>query len=126
MSPGAPSPRTSWFRMTFTTSSLMGDPRSADRVRQQGHLASVLDRGGHVTLVLRAVAGDSAGADLAPVAHELPEQVHVLVVDVVLLVRTELAELALWLARETPALGHAVRPPPGPGRLPADPGTSTF
>src|SRR4029453_18593009 len=50
--------------------------------------------------------GDPAGADLAPVAHELAQQVDVLVVDVVLLLGAELKELALGLALEG-ALGHA-------------------
>src|SRR5215217_5426198 len=99
MSPGAPTPRTSWLRMTFIGALL------SDRVREQGHLPGVLDGGGDVALVLGAVAGDPTGADLAPVAHELAEQVDVLVVDVVLLLRAELAELALRLALER-ALGH--------------------
>src|SRR5215207_6699342 len=75
-------------------------------VREQGHLPGVLDGGGDVALVLGAVAGDPAGADLAPVAHELAQQVDVLVVDVVLVLGAELAELALGLALEG-ALGHA-------------------
>src|SRR5215216_1424943 len=99
MSPGAPTPRTSWLRMTFIGALL------SDRVREQGHLPGVLDGGGDVALVLGAVAGDPAGADLAPVAHELAQQVDVLVVDVVLLLGAELAELALGLALEG-ALGH--------------------
>src|SRR5215218_1784138 len=101
MSPGAPTPRTSWLRMTFIGALL------SDRVREQGHLPGVLDGGGDVALVLGAVAGDPAGADLAPVAHELAQQVDVLVVDVVLMVRAELAELALGLALEG-ALGHVL------------------
>src|SRR5512132_770124 len=100
MSPGAPTPRTSWLRMTFIWGLL------SDGVREQGHLPGVLDGGGDVALVLGAVAGDPAGADLAPVAHELAQQVDVLVVDVVLLLGAELAELALGLALEG-ALGHA-------------------
>src|SRR5215217_6694362 len=119
MSPGAPTPRTSWLRMTFTSGllaigSLLFDSfirstrtRSSDQVREQGHLPGVLDGGGDVALVLGAVAGDPAGADLAPVAHELAQQVDVLVVDVVLMVRAELAELALGLALEG-ALGHVL------------------
>src|SRR5215216_6510073 len=100
MSPGAPTPRTSWLRMTFIGALL------SDRVREQGHLPGVLDGGGDVALVLGAVPGDPAGADLAPVAHELAQQVDVLVVDVVLLLGAELAELALGLSLEG-ALGHA-------------------
>src|SRR5215211_2966069 len=99
MSPGAPTPRTSWLRMTFTSDLL------SDGVGEQGHLPGVLDGGGDVALVLGAVAGDPAGADLAPVAHELAQQVDVLVVDVVLLLGAELTELALGLALEG-ALGH--------------------
>src|ERR671914_331515 len=101
MSPGAPTPRTSWFRMTFTRTSSL-----SNRVGKQRHLPGVLDGGGDVALVLGAVAGDPAGADLAPVAHELAQQVDVLVVDVVLLFGAELAELALGLALEG-ALWHA-------------------
>src|SRR5512132_128451 len=100
MSPGAPTPRTSWLRMTFICGLL------SDGVREQGHLPGVLDGGGDVALVLGAVAGDPAGADLAPVAHELAQQVDVLVVDVVLVLGAELTELALRLALEG-ALGHA-------------------
>src|SRR5215213_11724305 len=129
MSPGAPTPRTSWFRMTFIEEELLvigsarcpvparipnsyrshcdTRTRSADGVREQGHLPGVLAGGGDVALVLGAVAGDPAGADLAPVAHELAQQVDVLVVDVVLMVRAELAELALGLALEG-ALGHVL------------------
>src|ERR671918_2260645 len=102
MSPGAPTPRTSWFRMTFTRTSSL-----SNRVGKQRHLPGVLDGGGDVALVLGAVAGDPAGADLAPVAHELAQQVDVLVVDVVLLLGAELAELALGLALEG-ALGHVL------------------
>src|SRR4029450_10048376 len=100
MSPGAPTPRTSWVRMTFTSDLL------SNGAGEQGHLPGVLDGGGDVALMLGAVAGDPAGADLAPVAHELAQQVDVLVVDVVLLLGAELTELALGLALEG-ALGHA-------------------
>src|SRR6266540_1299901 len=53
------------------------------------------------------VYGSSAisRAFFTAVAHELPQQIHVLVVDVVLLVSAELAELALGLALER-ALWH--------------------
>src|SRR6266545_3638671 len=77
----------------------------ADGVWKQRHLSGVLDRRRDVALVLGAVPRDPPGADLAAVAHELPQQVHVLVVDVVLLVSAELAELALGLALER-ALWH--------------------
>src|SRR4029453_3683917 len=68
MSPGAPTPRTSWFRMTFTSDLL------SDGIGEQGHLPGVLDGGGDVALVLGAVAGDPAGAGPAPVAHELAQR----------------------------------------------------
>src|SRR5574341_1276300 len=77
----------------------------ANGVGEQRHLAGVLDRRCDVALMLCAVAADPSGADLAAVAHELPQQVHVLVVDVGLLVSAELAELPLGLALER-ALWH--------------------
>src|SRR6266511_3609749 len=79
----------------------------ADGVWKQRHLSGVLDRRRDVALVLGAVPRDPPGADLAAVAHELPQQVNVLVVDVVLLVSAELAELALGLALER-ALWHSL------------------
>src|SRR3954451_20078122 len=74
------------------------------RVGQQRHLAAVLDRRRDVALVLRAVAGDSTGADLAAVGDELPQQVGVLVVDVRVLLLAEGAHLLLRLASR--GLGH--------------------
>src|SRR4029079_11101228 len=44
--------------------------------------------------MLRARPGNPARQDLAPLRHEAAEQLHVLVVDVVDLVRAELADLA--------------------------------
>src|SRR5438309_2187250 len=70
---------------------------SARAERQERHLSRVLDRRGHVALVLRAVAGDAARTDLAPVGHELLQQPHVLEVDIVDLVLAEDADLALLL-----------------------------
>src|SRR4029450_12768923 len=66
-------------------------------VRQQGHLASVLDRGGDVALVLRAVARHTARADLAAFGHEPPQRRGVLVVDVLDPVLAEDAHVALLL-----------------------------
>src|SRR5689334_2601118 len=79
---------------------IAGSPLSATggRVRQQGHLAGVLDRDGDVPLVLDAVAGHPTGADLAAVGDELAEQVGVLVVDTGRLLLAELANLLLRLA----------------------------
>src|SRR6266571_7349455 len=62
-------------------------------VWQQGHLPGVLDRRGHLTLVLGAVPAHPAGTDLAPVGDELPEHRDVLVVDVGDLLLAEHAEL---------------------------------
>src|ERR1700722_14429768 len=67
-------------------------------VRQQGHLAGVLDRLGDVTLVLGAVPGDPAGPDLAPVGNELPQQPGVLVVHVGDLLLAEQADFLPGLA----------------------------
>src|SRR5690606_1819167 len=81
-------------------------------VGQQGHLAGVLHRGGHVTLVLAAVAGDAAGADLAPVGDELAQQRGVLVIDqlraALLLRLAEHADLLLRFANGW--LGHDESP----------------
>src|SRR6202034_907138 len=68
------------------------------RVGQQRHLTRVLDRGGDVALVLRAVAGNPPGPDLAAVGDELPQQPRVLVVHVSDLFLAEQANLLLWLA----------------------------
>src|SRR5437868_6387420 len=69
------------------------------RVRQQGYLTGVLDRGRNVALVLGAVAGYPAGTDLSAVGNELPQQSRVLVVDVGDLVVAEQANLLLRLAQ---------------------------
>src|SRR6204780_3699213 len=67
-------------------------------VREQRHLARVLDRRGDVALVPGAVTGDPARADLAAVGDVLAEQPRVLVVHVADLVVTEGADLLLGLA----------------------------
>src|SRR5438132_1339050 len=71
-----------------------GSPRA---VGQERHLASVLHGGGHVALVLRAVARDAPRPDLPPLRHELLEQADVLEVDVVDPVLAEDADLPLLL-----------------------------
>src|SRR4051794_18936560 len=83
------------------------------RVRQQSHLASVLDRDGDVALVLDTVARDPARPDLAAVGDELAQQGGVLVVDVGHLVLAELADLLLGLAEYW--LGHCGAPPEAVG-----------
>src|SRR3954451_21030412 len=85
---------------------IAGSPLSATggRVREQGHLAGVLDRDGDVPLVLDAVAGHPTRADLAAVGDELPEQGGVLVVGTGRLLLAELPDLLLGLAEY--GLGH--------------------
>src|SRR4051794_21433909 len=88
--------------MTFTRSLL------ACRVGKERHLARRLDGRRHAPLVLRAVARHPAGADLAPVAHELPQHGDVLVVDVARAVGAELAVLLLALADRLAGLAGLV------------------
>src|SRR6476660_3465277 len=72
-------------------------PRSAPAsVRGEGQerdVARPLDGQGELALVLGAGAEHPARQDLAPLGHEPGEELHVLVVDVVDLVRAELADL---------------------------------
>src|SRR5712671_6273521 len=63
-------------------------------IRDQRNLPRALDRGLQLPLVHRARARDAPRQNLAALGHERPDQLHVLVVDVVDLVRTELADLA--------------------------------
>src|SRR5947209_17560787 len=67
---------------------------SIRHVRNQRDLARALDRGLQLALVHRAGARDAPRQDLAALGHERSDQLHVLVVDVVDLVRAELADLA--------------------------------
>src|SRR5437764_11883672 len=105
MSPGSPRPETCWVRISFISPPSLA--RGA-RVRQQRHLAGVLDRRRDITLVLGAVARHPTGADLAPVGDELPQQRGVLVVDVGDLLLAEQANLLLRLAYRR--LGHRGAP----------------
>src|SRR3954452_5756784 len=63
-------------------------------VRQQRQIARALHRVGELTLVMRARTGDARRDDLAVLADEVLEQVDVLVVDPLHLLRGEAAELA--------------------------------
>jgi hypothetical protein len=63
-------------------------------VRRQGHGPRAPDGPGELTLMPGAAPRDAAGRDLAALGHEVPEPTHVLVVDQIDLVDTELADLA--------------------------------
>src|SRR5690242_16512012 len=67
---------------------------SIGHVRDQGDLTRALDRRLQLPLMHRAGAGDAPREDLAALGHERADQLHVLVIDVVDLVRAELADLA--------------------------------
>src|SRR4029450_2564230 len=73
-------------------------------VRQQRHLAGVLDRGGDEALLLDGHPGHPARADLAAVGDELAQQRGVLVVDVLDLGDLERVRLLLGLTHN--GLGH--------------------
>src|SRR4029079_5279016 len=95
----------SWVRMTFIVVAPSRN-RSAGRarVRQQGHLARVLDGIGDEALFLHGHTGDPTRTDLAAVGDELAQQCGVLVVDVLDLRRLERVGLLLGLANG--GLGH--------------------
>src|SRR3954452_19740274 len=63
-------------------------------IRDERDLAGALDRRLQLALVLGAGARNAPRQNLAALGHERPDQLHVLVVDVVDLVRTEFADLA--------------------------------
>src|SRR5689334_8521406 len=60
---------------------MSGPLSSGARVREEGHLARVLDRERDELLLLHRDAGDATGADLAALRDELAEGGDVLVVD---------------------------------------------
>src|SRR5260370_33823869 len=112
-SPGAPRPVTSWVKMSFIGLRVRASVpslalASRARVRQQRHLARVLDRGGDVALVLRAVTGNPPRADLAAVGNKLPQQPGVLVVHPGHPFLAEKADLLLGLTDRW--LGHRGAP----------------
>src|SRR5664279_1038909 len=108
-SPGAPRPGTSVVRMSFI-SSVLSFPRSARGrgVRQQGNLTGVLHGRGDVPLMLGAVAGHPASADLAAVGDEAAEQGDVLVIDGLRVFLAEGADLLLRFTNR--GLGHGMSP----------------
>src|SRR6478672_7630262 len=63
-------------------------------IRDERDLPGALDRRLQLALMLGAGAGDAPRQDLAALGHERTDQLDVLVVDVVDLVRAELADLA--------------------------------
>src|SRR3546814_554096 len=63
-------------------------------IRQQRQHPRAHDGRAQPSLVLRARAGDPPRQDLRALGHEGGQQLHVLVVDLLDLVRTELAHLA--------------------------------
>src|SRR5206468_618426 len=71
-------------------------------VRDKRDLARTLDRGLKLPLMHRAGAGDPPRQNLAALRHERADQLHVLVIDIVDLVRAELADLPP--AEERPSL----------------------
>src|SRR5262245_61194945 len=73
-------------------------------VRNERDLPGPLDRGLQFALVHRAGARDATRQDLAALGDERSDQLHVLVVDVVDLVRAELAHLAAAEQRAALAL----------------------
>src|ERR1700754_1099639 len=78
MSPDTPRWSTSAVRISFISLPALSRRRAE---RQQCHLAGILDGDRDVTLVLHAVAGHAAGADLAALADVGTQQCGVLVVD---------------------------------------------
>src|SRR5437764_7929307 len=80
----------SFVRMTFIAGSLLVLHHG---VGEQRHVAAALDGGGHLALVLRAVAADAPGDDLAPLGDEVLQLARVLVIDLGLLVGAVAAHL---------------------------------
>ena len=67
--------------------------RSVDDVGKESHVAGTLDRGGDHSLVLAAGSCDTAGRDLSGRRDVLPEELDILVVDMVDVVLAEVADL---------------------------------
>src|SRR5579872_2559237 len=77
---------------------------SLRHVRDEGNLARPLDGGLKLALVHRARTGNPPRQDLAALGDERRDELRVLVVDVVDLVRAELADLAAAEERAALAL----------------------
>src|SRR5207248_3584351 len=76
------------FTDSLSCASLVG------HIRDQRNLPGPLDRRLQLALMHGAGAGDAPGQNLPALGNERAEQLHVLVVDIVDLVRAELADLA--------------------------------
>src|SRR4051812_33318343 len=86
MSPRRPRCSTCSLSMTSMIEPLLG------HVRDERQLPGPRDRDLERALVLGARAGNAARLDLAPLRNERRQQPHVLVVDVIDLLRAELAD----------------------------------
>ena len=64
-------------------------------------MTGTLDRGGQLTLMLRAGAGGTAGQDLAALGHEPTKLCSVFVVDIIDLVDAEAANLFALTASDS-------------------------
>src|SRR5688572_16448849 len=93
MSPRLPRCSTYCLRITSMTASPFRS-RLLGRVRDERQLARPHERHPQLPLVQRAGARDAARQDLRALRDEGEQQLHILVVDVVDLVRAELAHLA--------------------------------
>ena len=71
------------MRITLVSAIFQTSLRSAtgSGVRQQSHLAGVLDSLGELTLFLHGNTGDTTGTNLAAIGDELAQQGNVLVID---------------------------------------------
>jgi hypothetical protein len=78
---------------------------------QQGDVAGPLNGRGQAALVRRAYSGQPAWDNLAPFRHELAEQAHVFVINVVNLLHAEFADLLApeKLATAIAAAGTTIR-----------------
>src|SRR6185436_16990612 len=101
MSPRLPRCSTYCLRITSMTASPFRS-RLLGRVRDERQLTRAHQRHAQLPLVQRAGARNAARQDLRALRHEGEQQLRVLVVDVVDLVRAELAHLAA--AEHRPAL----------------------
>src|SRR5437667_2416009 len=96
--------------------------RGAARKGQQRNIARALDGHAQPPLVPRADARHAAGQDLAPLLHELRQNVRALIVDEVHLLDTELANFLL--AKILPLSARASAGPSGAALAPPRAGSA--